>query len=248
MKNVQLSKRLGAVASFVEKGARVCDIGTDHGFVPIYLINSGTASHVVAMDVGEGPLERAREHVRKQELCDKIELRLSNGLEKLGKDEADTMICAGMGGTLMMRIINDKDPWKLGIRHMILQPQSDLFLFRENLQKIGYGIVAEKEIFEEGKYYVVINAVHGEEDVYYKKAASMLKSKHELTDDDCIRICRRFGPYLICTGDSELKNYLEHELSICEKILLKLSENAHPDRERDIIMKKHDITCALDLL
>ena len=98
---MELSKRLKAVAGLVTEGASVADIGTDHGYVPIWLIQSGKASRVIAMDVNEGPLERARGHIRSKRLENVIFTRKSDGLQALHTGEADTMIAAGMGGGLV---------------------------------------------------------------------------------------------------------------------------------------------------
>lgn len=251
MKNVQLSERLFAAASLVPKGSRVADVGTDHGFVPIYLINSEKAQHVVAMDVGEGPLSRAKEHIAEYGYEDRIETRLSDGMEKLSAQEADTLICAGMGGLLMKRILEKGNPRGLGLKHMILQPQSDLRAFREYLRDAGFLITEEKEIFEEGKYYVAMLTEVSEGNMLpasYEKAMDMIMKSSDASRGDALRICDKFGPCLILEKNQDLKKYLEHELEIADTILLKLSENAHPDRERDIIIKKNDITTALDLL
>ncbi len=102
---VKLSKRLERIASFVQPGSRVADIGTDHGYVPIWLVQKGVCPSALAMDVRKGPLERAEEHVEEVGLSGKIELRLSDGLAKLKAGEADTVVIAGMGGKLTCRIL-----------------------------------------------------------------------------------------------------------------------------------------------
>ncbi|WP_051656566.1 class I SAM-dependent methyltransferase [Butyrivibrio sp. AE3004] len=247
MKNVILSDRLNAVAGLVKSSDCVCDIGTDHGFVPIYLINSGVCHHALAMDINEGPLERAREHIRENGLEDVIETRLSNGMEELHPGDADAVICAGMGGLLMKRILEDGNPREKGIRQMVLQPQSDLRLFREFLRREKYYILDEAEIFEEGKYYVAIlvSLDEKEENTAYNKVAAELKNNCD--EETAIRICDRFGPCLIIKRDDTLKRYLEREKSICEGILLKLSEDEHAQRRHDIISKMNDISTVLDL-
>lgn len=113
---IQLSARLQAVADLVSEGSRVADIGTDHGFVPIYLIRSQRASACIAMDVRRGPLARAGEHIGENGLKDVIRTRLSDGLSALQQGEADTIICAGMGGRLMQRILREGKPQSLGIQ------------------------------------------------------------------------------------------------------------------------------------
>ena len=95
---MKLSKRLETVASFVPKGSNIADIGTDHGYVPIYLVREGQAEHAVAMDVRKGPLERARAHVEDAGLGSRIDVRLSDGLAGLETGEADCVVIAGLGG------------------------------------------------------------------------------------------------------------------------------------------------------
>ena len=95
---MELSRRLYAVASLVTEGASVADIGTDHGYIPIYLVQQGIASKVIALDVNGGPLERARMHIIGNNLKGKIETRLSDGLHAVEPGEVDTIVAAGMGG------------------------------------------------------------------------------------------------------------------------------------------------------
>ncbi|WP_022760769.1 class I SAM-dependent methyltransferase [Butyrivibrio sp. AD3002] len=244
MKNVILSKRLSAVAELVKGSACVCDIGTDHGFVPIYLINSGACDHVIAMDINEGPLERAGQHIAEYGLGDKIETRLSNGMEKLKPGEADTIICAGMGGLLMKRILEEGSPREKGIKKMILQPQSDLRAFREYLRQQCFFIEDEAEIFEDGKYYtaMLVRVSDDDNNEAYEKVVEEISSA-----EDAIRICDRFGPTLFLNRDKTLYEYLTHEKSVLESILLKLSENEHSERIHDIISKINDISIVLNL-
>ena len=249
MNDIQLSERLIKAAGFVTPGSFVVDVGTDHGFVPIYLIKEKIARHVIAMDVNEGPLGRAREHVAEYKLEDEIELRLSDGLKALNHGEADTMICAGMGGLLMLRILQEGQPVKKGINHLILQPQSDLFLFRKTLFEQNLFIEDEREVFEDGKYYTIMSVktdIQATESAY-ENAAGMLMESCGCDKEHALVICHRFGPALILKRDPVLKDYLLHEKDICEKILLKLSEVEHTDRMRDIINKKNDITIVAGL-
>ena len=100
---IRLSKRLQAVADLVSKGTRVCDVGTDHAYIPIYLIQTGRMEQALAMDVNEGPLLRAKEHVAEQGLSEYIVLRRSDGLTAMGQegrrtDDADTERGRGQAG------------------------------------------------------------------------------------------------------------------------------------------------------
>ena len=162
--NVILSARMQAVADMVTKGNRVCDVGCDHGYVSIYLVQSKVSPSVLAMDVNKGPLLRAREHVADAGLKEYITLRLSDGLSAYERGEADTLICAGMGGRLMQRILAQYPSKARDFKELILQPQSEISFFRRFLRNEGYSIVWEDMILEEDKFYPVIKAVSSEKD------------------------------------------------------------------------------------
>lgn len=148
-----LSRRLQAVADLVSPGKRVCDVGCDHGYVSIYLVESGKADAVLAMDVNRGPLERARINVEKHDLTGYITLRLSNGLDAYRAGEAQSLVIAGMGGRLMQSILTKDKQKTEDFEELILQPQSELALFRKFLRKEGYTFVQEDMILEGGKFY-----------------------------------------------------------------------------------------------
>lgn len=153
-----LSERLQAVADLVSPGKRVCDVGCDHGYVSIYLIESGKADAVLAMDVNRGPLERARINVEKHGLTGYITLRLSNGLDAYRTGEAQSLVIAGMGGRLMQSILTKDKQKTEDFEELILQPQSELALFRKFLRTEGYVIVQEEMILEGGKFYPMMKA------------------------------------------------------------------------------------------
>lgn len=163
MKTVKLSARLQALADMVSKGNRICDVGCDHGWVSIYLIQTEIASKVFAMDVRKGPLERAKEHIQQYHLETYIETRLSDGLHNLQQGEADAMVCAGMGGPLMIKILTEGREKAKAMKELILQPQSEIAMFRKFLRENGYRIVEENMILEEGKFYPMMRVVPIEE-------------------------------------------------------------------------------------
>ena len=102
---VRISDRLRTVAHMCEKGAVVADIGTDHGYLPIYLVQEGIARSAIAMDLRKGPLDKAKKHICDNCLEDRIQTRLSDGLEKLSANEADIITICGMGGRLIADIV-----------------------------------------------------------------------------------------------------------------------------------------------
>lgn len=160
---MHLSKRLSALADFVTPGSRLADIGTDHGYVPIYLALNQRIPSAIAMDINEGPLNKAREHILSHHLEGRIETRLSDGLDKLLPGEADTVLIAGMGGALMSKIIEKGSDVLKDVPELILQPQSEIAQFRHFLHEHAYKIVKEHMLIDDGKYYVMMKAVHGEE-------------------------------------------------------------------------------------
>lgn len=189
---MKLSYRLETIASFVRKGSIVADIGTDHGYIPIYLVNNEIIPSALAMDVRKGPLLRAEEHVWEYGLQDQIVLRLSDGLTKLLPGEADTVIIAGMGGGLLIHILSEgKHVWD-SVAHFILSPQSDISDVRAFLAENGFSIERETMITEEGKFYTIMDVVRG----------TMTLEK---------KIYCRFGRHLIEESNTVLKEYLEKE-------------------------------------
>lgn len=157
-----LSERLKTVSMLVTEGNRLADIGTDHAFVPIFLVEKGRIPGAVAMDVREGPLMRARENIRQHGLEDRIETRLSDGLEALGVGEADTVLIAGMGGALTVRILERRKKLRYEVKELVLQPQSETGTVRRFLESAGFRIVQEKMVLEDGKYYPMMRCLPGD--------------------------------------------------------------------------------------
>ena len=188
---MELSKRLYAVASLVTEGASVADIGTDHGYVPIYLMKNKIASKVIALDINKGPLERARMHVIGHGLKGQIETRLSDGLKNVKPGEVDTMIAAGMGGGLVIKILNDSREVVDQLTYCILQPQSEIAKVRKYLAKNQLKIVDEDMVEEDGKFYPMMKVVHGEPEEYeeyeYIYGKKLLEKKHIVLEKYLLR-------------------------------------------------------------
>lgn len=202
---MELSRRLMTVAGLVTEGAVAADVGTDHGYVPIYLTQKQRCPHMIAMDIHTGPLERAREHIREHGLEDRIETRLSDGLAGLNPGEADTVIAAGMGGRLVIQILRDSPKIVESVREFILQPQSDIHKVRAYLNENGFFLTEEDMIEEEGKFYPVMKLKHGYEPAY---------SEQELY----------FGRLLLKQRNFVLYRFLQREKNRLEKIWEDLRE------------------------
>lgn len=150
-----LSSRLKKIASLVPNGARVCDIGTDHAFLPIYLIKENIAKTVIACDLNEKPLECAKHNVAQSGLSG-IELRLCDGLCGIDKSEVDTIIIAGLGGEVIAGILAKCGWIKDENLTLILQPTTSPDYLRRFLVENGFETIFEPAIFENKKLYSVM--------------------------------------------------------------------------------------------
>ena len=162
---VRISDRLRTVAHMCEKGAVVADIGTDHGYLPIYLVQEGIAPSAIAMDLRKGPLEKAKKHICDNCLEDRIQTRLSDGLEKLSKNEADIITICGMGGRLIADIVTKGKDIITQNTILVVSPQSEVGEFRHFLVSQGFEIEDEQMLKEDGKYYFIIKCRKSEESV-----------------------------------------------------------------------------------
>lgn len=214
-----LSERLQAIANMVTPGRVMADVGCDHGFVSIYLVQKEICPRVIAMDVRKGPLEGAVEHVAQAGLEGRIELRLSDGITELEPGEASGVIIAGMGGRLMQQIL-DKEPEKTAsFQEMILQPQSELKQFRQFLRKKGWVSVEEKIILEDGKYYFPMKVIKAKD-----WETNKLPEIQELEDT--------FGPLLLKEKSALFIEYLNWELHTYQGVLENLRKNSSEARAR----------------
>ena len=164
---INISERLKCVAGLVNKGARVADIGTDHAYLPIYLVQNGISNKVYACDVRKEPLRRAKLHIDEYGLSDKITTQLCDGLKGINKGDVDTVTICGMGGKLMKNILKAGID-KLGDNtQLVLSAQSELRDFRKYLLETGIDIRSEHMLLEDGKYYFIFDCVYNTQDEYY---------------------------------------------------------------------------------
>lgn len=216
---IELSKRMAAIADMVPKCGVVADVGCDHGFVSIYLVQNAVAEKVIAMDVNEGPLARAKEHVSAFGLEEYIDLRLADGLAKVTEeDNVDSVVIAGMGGPLMVRILKEAlEDRGLLVADLILQPQSDHALVRSFLRTHSYTIVEEKMVYEDGKYYPMLHAQYGAEPL------AEVDYNSDLAD--------AFGPVLLKEKNPVLLQYLQKEIAKFERISEQMREKNSQDTQ-----------------
>ena len=234
---MKLSERLEMVLSFVEPGESAADVGTDHGHVPVELVRRGIVKKAVAMDVRKGPLSRATENIALAGLSEKIATRLSDGVAKLLPGEADSVVIAGMGGELIIKILeNGRHMWD-SVSQWVLSPQSEIFKVRRWLLENGFEIRREDMLLEDGKYYTVMDVRRrgsGDAD----QAADALKGADQadgnaqdaasasglsgLSEDSRIL----YGDYLIRTKNPVLLTYLKEEEEKLARFIGDLSAKA----------------------
>ena len=180
---IRLSRRMKAVASMVTAGYTLCDVGTDHGYVPIALVQGNIIPKAIAVDINKGPLARANEHIRANGLTEQITTRLSNGLEAIHDGEVDSIVIAGMGGELVIHILTAGETVCRSAKQLILQPQAD-----------------EDMILEDGKYYPMFRCVPCADN-----------SAWDNMDETTVTVCDLYGPVLIKNGNPVLRKFLVRE-------------------------------------
>ncbi len=177
-----LSKRLSATAALVKSGAVVADVGTDHGYIPVYLVKNGISPRAIALDINEGPLNSCKELVRSECLEDKIVTRLSNGLDSVDKSECDTIIIAGMGGELIADILS-RHSW-IRDKHIILQPMTHPELARKFLYDNGFEIQNDIIVCDKKHHYSVFDAVFTNEFKQRKRSDYFLGNIKDFSDKE----------------------------------------------------------------
>ena len=182
-----LDNRLALCADFVRDGAKVADIGTDHAYLPVWLCRIGRCDTAIAADINPLPLERGIETINNSGLNNRIEARLSNGLEKISGDEADDIVIAGMGGELISQIIENWEFSKDRSKHFILQPMTKSEVLIKYLFDNGFEILKQDCCTAAGKCYTVLLVCYSgkkheytQTELYCAKLQPSVKSTHRL--------------------------------------------------------------------
>lgn len=159
---ITLTTRLQQVANMVPQGTCMADIGTDHGYVPIYLVEKGIMDRAIACDIHQGPLERAKENLVSSGLAEKISLRLGGGLAPLEKGEVEGVTICGMGGLMIRQILEDEAEKAAALSWIILQPQNHVADLKYFLSRHHFRIEKESLCLEGGQLYEMMKVVPGE--------------------------------------------------------------------------------------
>ncbi len=218
---MDISKRLQMVAALVSYPV-VADIGTDHGYVPIFLRSLGKITKAFACDVRRGPLEKARENILLYDAQGVIETRLGSGLTPLQPKEAQTAVIAGMGGMLTIRILEDSPAVVAALKELILAPQHDVDRVRRYLHTIGFSIQTELMLKEEGKYYNILRCVPGEEkyqrEIDYLYGYGLLLQKNPLLKELLTTEEKKYCLVEQRLLESQTENAKERLLQVREKL------------------------------
>ncbi|GCD09075.1 tRNA (adenine(22)-N(1))-methyltransferase [Clostridium tagluense] len=179
---MDLSIRLKAIVNMIEKCDSVIDVGTDHGYVPIYLVKNGVIKSAIASDINKGPVEKARNNVTLNNASAQISCRLGSGLSTVNNGEAQIAIIAGMGGNLIRDILEADLDLVKQFKYMILQPVQNAEVLREYLYITGYNILDEEICNDDGKFYEIIKVKYDTkpiilDSIYYEISKILLDKK-----------------------------------------------------------------------
>ncbi|WP_240376614.1 tRNA (adenine(22)-N(1))-methyltransferase [Bacillus piscicola] len=213
MKENSVSRRLQMIASEVPEGARIADIGTDHGYLPLYLIKEGKVQWALASDVNQGPLNSAIAKIKENGLQQCIEARRGSGLSVIKQeDQIDTVIIAGMGGPLITTILSEGVFALEHVKRLILQPNVHALVIRKWLARNDWELIEEHIVEEEGRIYEVLvaepgNPSHPYDSLPFAKEAGFL-----------------FGPFLIRKQSQAFIKKWEREKELWQQITTELEK------------------------
>lgn len=188
---MELSKRLMCIVNNMDKCESVIDVGTDHGYIPIYAVKNKICTKAIASDINKGPKEKAESNVRFEGVSDKIQCRLGAGLATVKFGEVESAIIAGMGGNLIRDIIVQDIKKVQKFKYMILQPAQNAEILREFLYKGPFEILKEDLVIDENIFYEVFKVKYNkidevkvkEDSFYYEVSTRLIEDKHPLIKD-----------------------------------------------------------------
>jgi tRNA (adenine22-N1)-methyltransferase len=197
---MELSKRLNWIIEKLDKVEVIMDVGTDHGYIPIYLVKNNIAFKVIASDINKDPLKKAEINAALDGVSDKIDLRLGAGLIPLKNKEANAVIIAGMGGNLIRDILENDFSKIKNLEYLILQPAQNPEVLRKYLYNSDYEIIDEDICLDEGKYYELFKVRYKKgdyislEEIFYEISPMILSKKLPV-----------FKSYIECKIDKNIK-------------------------------------------
>lgn len=217
---MNLSERLIHIIKLIPRCNCLADIGTDHGFIPIYAVMNNITAQAIASDINKGPIRIAKININKFNLKDKIQTRIGSGLSILKENEADAIVIAGMGGILISDIIKCHINIARSSRWLILQPVQNPEVLRRFLLENGFNIVDEDIVKDENKYYHIIRAENNLSEKYTNEAYYYTGTK------------------LIEKGNPLIKEYINYKIGSFTNILNNLSPTEQASRYEELVSLK----------
>lgn len=217
---VKLSRRMRALADLVVPCQSLADVGCDHAYLSLFLVESGRVRRALAMDIRPGPLKRARQHIAEAGMEDRVESRLSDGLQDYRPGETEAILISGMGGNLIRKILEADLDAARAAGQIILGPQSDLPMLRAWLLDRGFVTLAEDLVEEDGKWYPLARISYQGEG----------RRQVPWTPEELA-----YGKLLIDQGHPLLAAYLKREAELLAKILDHLPEGRSGRREEILL-------------
>lgn len=256
MEKNKLSQRLLSVGNMVTASYRFVDVGCDHGFLAIYLIGRG-APCGIASDVRPGPLSAAKEHIKEAGLLNVIETRLCDGIKGIKVGEGESLIIAGMGGPLILKILAGNAEVRDSMKEIIIEPQSMIKQVREGLDEQKLFITDEDFVYEDGKYYPVIklkpeNSVNKEDRDFETAVSNTVRERIHfvLKQGEITKVCNldnadadyilskiriKYGLSLVEKKHPVLMDYLDYEVGILNEIRNNLEKSGHDEKLSDVL-------------
>lgn len=216
---MEISKRLKAIADMVTSES-VCDIGTDHGYIPIYLVNNRMVKYAIASDINKGPLNKAKININNEELNNVISCRLGSGLETIEENEVNSAIIAGMGGNLIRDIIEKSIEVVKTMDYLVLQPVQNPEVLRKYIYEKGFHILEEKVVKDEGKFYQIV------------------KVKFDIKPKKIDGIYYEIGEEELFINKTDREDFLESKLIEYKRILEKINDD---NQSASAILRRLDV-------
>lgn len=222
---MELSNRLKIISEKVISSELFVDIGTDHAYLPIYLLQKGIIKRAVAGDVSKDSIKKARVNINNYGYSEFIETRIGNGLCIINSNEnPDTVVMSGMGGMLIIDILKNSADIVQNLKRLIVQPQRDIDKVRKYIHKINFKIIDEKMIIEDNKYYNIITCIYGED--------------YKYSDGEYL-----FGKLLIDEKNNVLKEYIKHEMYKIDRAILSIKQSNKTNSNRLNQLKTLEYNC-----
>lgn len=216
---IKISKRLTTIANIVlqKKSKKIIDVGCDHALLDIYLLQNNPNLKIIASDINEKPLESAKKNIEKYSFLNKIEICLKDGIKGIDED-VDTTVISGMGMETIVEILENGKKELSHIERLIISSNNKYQELRTNITKLGFKISYEKVIYDEEKYYIIIEFIKGKENY----------SDKELY----------FGPVLLKNKDENFYKYYQNLKNVKEKIVKSLPND---NGKKEILEKEIEL-------